>query len=247
MMAIKWDGNSIHVEGMVERSFTVARAGGAIPGIIWKSSQITRPAPLVLLGHGGSGHKRNERMVMLSQMFCEVCGWNAAAIDGPVHGDRGPVTNATDPKYASMWQRTDPVGDMIADWKTVLDALLTLGQVDAEKIGYWGVSMGTMFGLPFVASDPRIRVAVLGKAGMTGTSVTRSNIAQQFERYAPQLSQPLLFTMQWDDERFDRAGQIDLYDRLGSSDKRLHAYPGVHVDNGPEAFEFQTAFMQRYL
>ena len=53
--------------------------------------------------------------------------------------------------------------------------------------------------------------------------------------------------MQWDDERFDRAGQIDLYDRLGSNDKRLHAYPGVHVDNGPEAFEFQAAFMQRYL
>ena len=53
--------------------------------------------------------------------------------------------------------------------------------------------------------------------------------------------------MQWDDERFERDGQLDLFDRLGAKDKRLHAYPGQHADNGPEAFEVQAAFLKRYL
>ena len=38
---------------------------------------------------------------------------------------------------------------------------------------------------------------------------------------------PVLFTIERDDERFDRNGQIELYERLGSTDKRLHAYPGA--------------------
>ena len=164
-----------------------------------------------------------------------------------MHGDRGPVKEASDPAYAEMWRREDPVGEMIEDWKAILDALMELPRIDPARIGYWGVSMGTMFGLPFVASDARVRVAVLGKAGMTGSSVTRSNIAPYFERFAPMVKQPVLFTMQWDDERFEREGQLDLYDRIGSADKRLHAYPGVHVNNGPEAFEFQAVFLQRYL
>jgi hypothetical protein len=53
--------------------------------------------------------------------------------------------------------------------------------------------------------------------------------------------------MQWDDERFERQGQLELFDQLGAQDKRLHAYPGQHVDNGPESFEVEAAFLKRYL
>jgi dienelactone hydrolase len=244
---ITWTEDESVIDGTAERAFTVDRTGAAIPGVFWRPAAADTATPLVLMGHGGSGHKRNERMTMLGRLFSGTYGWRAAAIDGPVHGDRGPVTNSGDAEYRALWQRDNPVQEMIDDWKTVLDALLALDGADPGRIGYWGQSMGTMFGLPFVASEPRVKVAVLGKAGMTGMSPTRSGIAPTFEKFAPTVSQPILFNIQWDDERFDRDGQIDLFDRIGSADKRLHAYPGLHSANGPDAFVAQADFLKRYL
>ena len=247
MARICWTQDAVHGDGVCERGFTVERDGHNIPGVLWYPSAPSGPRPLVLMGHGGSGHKRNDRMLMLGQMFSVNYGWCAAAIDGPVHGERGLVTDASDPAYREMWQRRDTVQGMIDDWKATLDALSALGEVDTTRIGYWGMSMGTMFGLPYVASDDRVGVAVLGKAGMSGTSVARSGIDAYFKTFAPRVTVPVLFVMQWDDERFERQGQLDLFDRLGAKDKRLHAYPGQHVDNGPEAFEVEAAFLKRYL
>ena len=247
MAEIRWTEDSASAAGSRERGFKIMRDGDTIPGVFWYPEGIRGAQPLILMGHGGSGHKRNERMLQLGQLFAGDYGWCAAAIDGPDHGGRGPVTEATDPEYRAMWQRDGIVESTIEDWRATLDALSTLGEVDSARIGYWGLSMGTMFGLPYVANDDRIVVAVLGKAGMTGSSVDRSGIAPHFEKHAPNVDVPVLFSIQWDDERFDRDGQLDLFDRIGSEDKRLHAYPGLHVDNGPEAFEVQAEFLERNL
>lgn len=239
--------NKADVAGVIERGFSIEFHGRTIPGVLWQPSTHSGPRPLILMGHGGSGHKRNPRMLMLGQMFALKYGWCAAAIDGPVHGDRGPVTDAGHPLYREMWTRPDVVQCMIEDWQAALDALSNIEEVNAQRVGYWGVSMGTMFGLPFVASDDRVRVAVLGKAGMSGSSVQRSGIDTHFRKFASQVRIPVLFAIQWDDERFERSGQLELFDRLGSKDKRLHAYPGLHVDNGPEAFTAEADFLKRYL
>lgn len=247
MAPLNWTEDAVSVGGVVERGFTVERNGHRIPGVLWYPAERSGRLPLVLMGHGGSAHKRNDRMVMLGRMLSADYGWCAAAIDGPAHGERGPVTDANDPAYRQMWQRPEIVQDMIDDWKSTLDAVSSLDQVDKSRVGYWGVSMGTMFGLPYVASDPRVRTAVLGKAGMTGSSVRRSGIDTYFKTFASKVTIPVLFVMQWDDERFDRQGQLELFDQLGAQDKRLHAYPGQHADNGPEAVEVQAAFLKRYL
>lgn len=251
MKQLRWTDHKVDVDGVSEKGFTVERQGLTIPGMLWQPANLSGRQPLVLMGHGGTSHKNNERMKMLGKLFATAYGWSAAAIDGPVHGERGPQTKPdSDPDraaYRQMWQRSAIVQSMIDDWRTTLDALCELEHVDSNRIGYWGVSMGTMFGLPFVASDDRVRVCVLGKAGMSGSSVVRSGIDVHFKQYAPQVRIPVLFTMQWDDERFERAGQLALFDMIAAKDKRLHAYPGEHVDNGPEAFVVQGAFLKRYL
>jgi dienelactone hydrolase len=247
MQNLRWTDDGKRSETVCERDFTIERGGKAIPGVVWQPLRASGARPLVLMGHGGTGHTRSAKLTRMAELFTGY-GWSAAAIDGPVHGARGPGTDAPDPAiYRQMWTRPDVVQDMIDDWTAVLDALTLLDEIDKTRIGYWGVSMGTMFGLPYVASDARIRAAVLGKAGMRGSSVQRSGIDQHFKVYAARVTVPVLFTVQWDDERFDRDGQIELYESLGSTDKRLHAYPGRHSDDGPEALEASAAFLSRYL
>ena len=58
--------------------------------------------------------------------------------------------------------------------------------------------MGTILGLPVVAAEPRISVAVLGLAGIAGP--TKQRLADD----AKSVRCPVLFLVQWDDELFPK-------------------------------------------
>ena len=53
----------------------------------------------------------------------------------------------------------------IVELTALVDDLATTGFID-DRLGYWGMSMGTGIGLRFVASEPRVKAAVLGLAGV---------------------------------------------------------------------------------
>lgn len=223
-----------HLEGnILERRFTVPGAGGRpVPGVLWTaegaSSGAQAPRPLVLLGHGGGGAKDAPNNLESRDYYTGVRGIATAAIDGPVHGDRGPVTDTSHPAYTEMWRVPSAIDDMNEDWARTLDALLALDEFDASAIGYHGLSMGTMFGLPYVASEARIATAVLGLCGLRGSSIVRSGIEGRLAADAPRVSVPLMYHVQWDDERFDRDSAFELYSMLASADKRLQSTPGLH-------------------
>ena len=201
-------GNSV-----IERRFSVSGATGLVPGVLWTRESLPGPAategPLLLLGHGGGSH-----------------GIATAAIDGPEHGERGSMRGPQDPAWAEMWRRPSIHDDMNADWRATLDALLALSEFDPRAVGYIGLSMGTMLGLSYVAADPRITVAVLGSCGLRGPAVDLSGIGARLAADAPKVTCPLLYHVQWEDERFDRDGALELFGMLGSEDKRLQATPG---------------------
>jgi hypothetical protein len=48
------------------------------------------------------------------------------------------------------------------------------------------------------------------------------------------VSAPVLYHVQWDDALFPRAGQFEVFDALGSADKRLSARSGQHAETHPD-------------
>ena len=58
---------------------------------------------------------------------------------------------------------------------------------------------------------------------------------------------PVFFHLQWDDELFARESQCDLFDLIGSPDKRMVCYTGPHGRSSPEAVDDWCRFLNRYL
>lgn len=244
---MEWTGETETAMGVSERPFVVSHDGDRVPGILWMPGTPAGPVPLVLMGHGGQSEKRNPNGLALARRFVRRNSLAVAAIDAIDHGERGDIRATEDvaghPDYIALWKRPDTFDRMNADWKAALDALVQLPEVDELRVGYWGLSMGTMLGLPFVASEPRIKAAVLGLCGFEGRSAIRGRFGDRHRADSPNVNCPVLFMVQWDDERFDRNGAFDLFGMLGSADKRMLVHTGLHADVPPEGTDATREFL----
>jgi dienelactone hydrolase len=241
---MKWTSNPLINHNVTTREFEVASGDHLVPVIVWTPTVAPDKVPLVLIGHGGSQHKSDTGITELAHRFVKKYGFAVAAIDGPIHGARrntvltGPAMQA---EFRVMWEQDTRIDSMVKDWQIAIDALISLKEFDPNSIGWYGVSMGTSYGLPLVASDHRIKAALLG---MWGTNYPNS---QRLADDAPKILCPVLFQMKWDDQFFTREGQIDLFDRLGSEQKWLKVYMGGHVPVDGQQLDDIEDFLARKL
>lgn len=179
-------------------------------------------------------------------------GMTVVAIDGPYHGDRvgAPLTQAEVQARIAADGPAEVVDRMTGDWLATIAAIEGLGWADTSVLGYLGLSMGSRYGIPLAAAlGDRLRAAVFGKFGLRQTPPVPAAVDMfgLIELAARRVSARALLHMQWDDELFPRDGQLLLFEHLGSSDKRLVAYPGRHADRHPEAVETWQDFLVRNL
>jgi dienelactone hydrolase len=242
---VQWIGEAASASGVTERRFDVDVDGRLVPGLLWTPDGASGPRPLVLIGHGGSLHKRVAYVLYLARHLVRRHGYAAAAIDGPNHGERRK-DGGLDPmlvfsEFPAEWARPASTDEMVADWRATLEGLEQCDDVGRGPVGYWGLSMGTIYGLPFVAAEPRVQVAVLGLLGLVGP--TRDRLTAD----AGALRCPVLFLQQWDDELFQRQPVFDLFDAIASPDKRMHVQPGKHAAVPAEEFEQSVEFLVKHL
>ncbi len=229
----------------VDRELDVVVSGRRVPTLLWTPRETEGPLPIVLVGHGGGGDKRARWVVAMAEGLAREHGVATLAIDGPVNGDRD--TNSAEARELRERDRMEyrrryymaKYDEMIEDWRAALSVAQALPDVGEGPVGYWGLSMGTRFGLPLTVAEPRIRAAVLGLFGLKpGVEVN-----QRVYDDAPKLRTPVLFLQQLGDQQIDRQPYADLFDLLGTDDKRLHANLGGH----PEVPEDELAASRLFL
>jgi len=233
-----------HDDGVIERDFTL----GEIPGILWAPASASAPAPLILVGHPGGLHKMHHRLAARARHYATEYGFAAAAIELPGSGDR-PRSAAAEQARADLrraMEAGEPVDEIVdafivplvekavPEWRTTLDALLSLPGIGGP-VGYEGM---TAIGIRLALVEPRISAAVFFGGGFVPGTL--------FEA-ARQVTIPLQFLLQWDDEGMERQPVLDLFDAFGTKEKTLHANLGGHA--GVPWFEVDDAarFFARHL
>ena len=214
------------------------RTGVVVPAVFWQPEGEVKG--VVLACHGGSGHKMSNAILMIAQA-CLPLGLAVLAVDGPVHGERRPDGDL-DPTTARQafreaWRAGVGRTDMGEDMRAALDALMRKPGFAGLPIGYVGVSMGTAYGIPMLADEPRIRAAAIGLWSTTYAA------SEHLAEHAKKIRCDVWFTQQWNDEFFDREGTFALFDAIGAADKRLVAYPGPHRELEGERLTDAVAFL----
>lgn len=243
---MRFSGATRELDGVAERAFSLEVAGRPVPGILWtpEGGDHDGPRPLVLVGHGATLHKRIDHIVALAHLLARH-GFAIAALDAPGHGDR-----RTDPaadeiqlfsNFLSEWSRPGSTDEVVAEMLAAVEALRALDEVGNGPLGYWGLSMGTIYGIPLAAAEPRLQVAVFGLMGLLGPTLDR------MRDDAVALACPVLFIQQWHDQLIPREDAFALFDTIGSLDKRLHAHPGQHSAVPAEELLASVDFLVRHL
>jgi len=229
-------------DAVLEREFTL----GEVPGVLWTPR--SGPAPLILIGHNGGLHKRLPRLVARARHYAAEYGFAVAAIDAPGHGDR-PRSAADEQARADLRRAVEagePVDEIVdalvvplvekavPEWRTTLDALLPLPEIGGP-VGYEGM---TAVGIRLAVVEPRIAAVVLFGQGFVPGSLREA---------ARQVTVPLQFLLQWDDEGMERQPILDLFDAFGTREKTLHANLGGHADTPWFEVDDAARFFTRHL
>jgi dienelactone hydrolase/predicted Ser/Thr protein kinase len=157
--------------------------------------------------------------------------------------ERGPTTVAPDSARARDL--------MILQFKDVarsIDYLETRQDIDTSKLGYCGVSLGSIEGVIVLGAEPRFKAAVLVSVGSGRGQFAETDTWN----YAPRVMIPVLMLNGQDDSLFPvESTQNPFFKALGSpeKDKRHIIYPGGHADfiDRLEVIKEALGWLDRYL
>jgi dienelactone hydrolase len=132
---------------------------------------LTRPAegggrhPAILYAHShggrheiGASELMDGRSYLLSPFgpLLARAGYVALCMDMPTFGDRSGTEESAAAK-AHIWYGTSLIGQMVSEEAAALTWLASRDDVDPERIGAFGISLGSTLSYWLAALDPRIR------------------------------------------------------------------------------------------
>jgi dienelactone hydrolase len=135
-----------------------------VTGLLSVPSARTGRLPVVILLHG-VGDSKQVDYIEAGHDYLTAAGYAVMRIDISNHGDR--KIDDYDFSFTEgyrFWTR-DIMSQTVFDLRRTVDFLSTRPEIDPERIGYYGISLGGFIGTVFCAVDKRVKVPVIALAG----------------------------------------------------------------------------------
>ena len=246
-------------EGITRTHFEITTTHDQrVPGILHTPAG-PGPFPLLVMQHGAGSEKEAEYITKPAEYWAERDCWAVIAIDAPHHGERTKVPFDRQELFRYPYRWRDHAVQTAQDLMRAVDYAETRPELDTERIGYIGFSMGTILGVAFVALDQRIKAAVFNIGG----SVTLARL-QQFSgqggedvaliaelvdsaAYAPLVApRPVLMINGRQDEVVSPEVAQRLFDAF-EEPKRIEWFDGGHYDMRGKEFKLIRDFFAEHL
>lgn len=215
-----------------EISFYFQLNGESVPGLLILPREVdsAERLPLVLIQHPGMSSK-DDYFVRDVAISWAKRGWACAGIDAPLHGDR----DTHDPM--ALFRSRDRYPEIAARFATeisaTIDHLAGAFPIETSRLGYVGYSLGSMLGVPAVATDGRFRAAafcLVGEGGLVGSVSEPESPVRTMTGVAVRVVGKL------GDELISRAATEALYAAFPGT-KDIVWLPGGHYEIGPDVIK----------
>jgi len=224
-----------------EKQVDIATGTSTIPASLYLPEHRTAAA-VVLLGHGLGVDRHHEYNKLPARLLTER-GCAVLIPELPLHGDRRGEEPADWQAVVDAWQAYwggGGVEALAAEWRVT--QRYARDRFPGCAIGYFGLSLGTQYGVAFLAGNDSIEAAVLGLFGSLPLPKT-----PVMNRYAPLVTCPVAFIKQTDDEIHPGPTVDHLFDSLGSKTKRMIEGIGRHAEVAGANIDAATRFLASYL
>lgn len=135
-----------------------------VTGLLTIAKESDKPVPVIILLHGKGDRKTVDYIEYGNNMLYKK-GYAVLRIDLSNHGDRMENDYDFDFKGDTRYRTRDIITQSVFDLRRTVDFISTRNELDQNKIGFLGISLGGITGTIFCAVENRVQVPVIVLAG----------------------------------------------------------------------------------
>jgi cephalosporin-C deacetylase-like acetyl esterase len=135
-----------------------------VTGLLSVPENGDKPLPVIILMHG-KGDRKTVDYIEYGNKAMNGSGYAVLRLDFSNHGDR--FENDFDFSFTGKnryWTR-NIISQTVFDLRRAVDFICTKKELDSERIGYYGISLGGITGTVFCSIDKRVKVPVIVLGG----------------------------------------------------------------------------------
>jgi cephalosporin-C deacetylase-like acetyl esterase len=135
-----------------------------VTGLLSVPKNSNQPPPVIILLHG-KGDRKTVDYIEFGNTMLTNAGYAVLRLDFEEHGDRKENDYDFDFTGDTKYWTRNVISQTVFDLQRAVDFIETRKELDAARIGFYGISLGGVAGTIFCGLDKRVKVPVIVLAG----------------------------------------------------------------------------------